>query len=56
MVQAGRWIIDESPATYGSSLYWSAAGARYCFSPSLALNARLGFGASVLAVGLNVRL
>lgn len=47
----------ETTPTYGSHIYWSGvAGVRYFFSPSLALHSRLGWGASVLSVGLNLTL
>lgn len=49
--------IDAGPASYSSTAYWSGvAGARYFFSPGLALHGRLGFGAAVIAVGVNVGL
>ncbi len=50
-------LIETSSAAYGSSLYWSGtAGARYFFSPGFALHGRLGWGASVLSVGVDLAL
>lgn len=42
---------------YSNHVYWSGiAGARYFFSPSWSLHGRLGWGVSVLSVGVNVTL
>lgn len=50
-------IIETGAPAYSSHVYWSGvAGARYFFSPTLALHGRLGWGASVLSVGLNLTL
>jgi hypothetical protein len=45
---------ELSSASYNSGLYWSGvAGARYFFSPGLAMQARLGWGASLLSIGVD---
>ncbi len=50
-------IVEETTPYYSSHIYWSGvAGARYFFSPSLALHGRLGWGVSVLSAGLNLTL
>ena len=49
--------IDESPVAYNSGLFWNGVvGARYFMSPGFAVHGRLGWGASVLSVGVDVGL
>ncbi len=48
---------DDTTTSYGSHFFWSGvAGARYFFTPGLSAQARLGWGISILSVGVDFTL
>jgi hypothetical protein len=54
----GYWIVSSSPSgyTYSSGIEpVGQLGVRYFFQPNLAAQARIGFGASALSVGIDYK-